>query len=71
MEVIENSGNEMIAIYHSHPNGPPVPSPTDIRESGYPDSYYLIWHPVGHAWSCRCFTIRGGIASEVPLKVVE
>lgn len=71
MQAIENSGYEMIAIYHSHPNGPAVPSLTDIREAGYPDSYYLVWYPVGHAWSCQCFTIRDGIASEVPFKVVE
>jgi proteasome lid subunit RPN8/RPN11 len=70
MQSIEGSGYEMIAIYHSHPNGPAVPSPTDILEAGYPDSYYLIWCPVGRAWSCRCFTIRDGTAIEASIEVV-
>jgi proteasome lid subunit RPN8/RPN11 len=39
---IENSGLELLAIYHSHPTGPATPSPTDLSEFLYPGTYYLI-----------------------------
>src|SRR5512139_3935434 len=28
---------EPLGIFHSHPAGPPVPSPTDIAQAAYPD----------------------------------
>ncbi len=39
---IEKNNEELIAIYHSHPNGPSTPSETDITAAYYPDSVYLI-----------------------------
>ncbi len=35
-------GETLYAIYHSHPNTPPVPSRTDIEEAAYPEVVYLI-----------------------------
>ena len=35
-------GQELQAIYHSHPHGPPHPSVIDIEQHQYPDTYYLI-----------------------------
>jgi proteasome lid subunit RPN8/RPN11 len=39
---IERSGLTLIGIYHSHPNGDPIPSQTDIAQAAYPDAVYLI-----------------------------
>lgn len=39
---IEQNNEELLAIYHSHPNGPSYPSETDITAAYYPDSVYLI-----------------------------
>ncbi len=33
---------EPLGIFHSHPAGPPVPSPTDIAQAAYPDSIYVV-----------------------------
>jgi proteasome lid subunit RPN8/RPN11 len=38
----EERGEEMIAIYHSHPMDPPYPSATDAANAFYPDAVYLI-----------------------------
>ena len=65
---IESSGQEILAIFHSHPNGSPVPSPTDVREAAYP-VVHIIWSPAGREWHARGFWIEKGCAIEVPLNV--
>jgi proteasome lid subunit RPN8/RPN11 len=42
MFAIEKRELSLIAVYHSHPVGEAIPSPTDIREFKYPDVDYLI-----------------------------
>jgi proteasome lid subunit RPN8/RPN11 len=39
---IENKGQELGAIYHSHTKSPAYPSQTDINLAFYPDALYLI-----------------------------
>jgi proteasome lid subunit RPN8/RPN11 len=40
--VLENAGLSLLGFYHSHPNGDPIPSSTDICEATYSDAIYLI-----------------------------
>jgi [CysO sulfur-carrier protein]-S-L-cysteine hydrolase len=35
-------GESLFAIYHSHPQSPPVPSTRDIEDLGYPEALQLI-----------------------------
>ena len=42
MLAIEANGDDLLAIYHSHPAGPTTPSPTDVAQAYYPESIYLI-----------------------------
>jgi proteasome lid subunit RPN8/RPN11 len=67
---IEEKGLELIAIYHSHPAGPSYPSLTDINESAFPGTVYLIWHPNRRDWLCRGFSIQAGQIQEVRLDIV-
>jgi proteasome lid subunit RPN8/RPN11 len=39
---IERSGLSLVGIYHSHPEGKPIPSREDIRQSNYPGTAYVI-----------------------------
>lgn len=67
---------ELLAIWHSHPSGPPSPSPTDIAEFAYPGTLYLIWVPAHQDsdgsirdWGARGFRIEDGLVCETILKV--
>lgn len=42
MKTMRESGEELFAIYHSHPSAPAIPSARDIEQAAYPDAYYLI-----------------------------
>jgi proteasome lid subunit RPN8/RPN11 len=54
---IDSQGLKMVGIYHSHPNGPAGPSPTDIAEAYYPEAAYLIWSRQGSEWICTAYAI--------------
>jgi proteasome lid subunit RPN8/RPN11 len=65
--LIDEQNLDLIAIYHSHPNGPDHPSPTDIAEAYYPDAVYLIWSAASREWHCRGYHIRDGKSFEIAL----
>lgn len=54
---LERQELEMLAIYHSHPSGPKVPSETDLAEFAYPGVFSLIWYPQNNTWDCRAYLI--------------
>ncbi len=65
MLAIEDRGWDLQAIYHSHPNGPEIPSPTDVAEAAYPEAIHLIWSVNHGKWQCRAFTILEKQVQEV------
>lgn len=71
MLLIEEQDLEMMAIYHSHPGGPSMPSILDIEQSAYPETIHLIWYPVGEIWNCRGYLIDAGKFEEVILHIFE
>lgn len=42
MRTLRERGEQLFAIYHSHPHSPAEPSTTDIDQASYPDALYLI-----------------------------
>jgi proteasome lid subunit RPN8/RPN11 len=72
MMAFERDGLDLLAIFHSHPGGPAVPSQADVRQAYYPDSLYLIFSP-GRAggWQARAFQIDEGRVTEAELIVEE
>ncbi len=65
----EDAGLELVAIYHSHPAGPEVPSATDIARAAYPDAVYLILGLADPARpSLRGFRIVDAEVREVKLR---
>jgi proteasome lid subunit RPN8/RPN11 len=64
---IDERGWDLLAIYHSHPNGPPHPSSMDIQEAYYPEAIHLIWAQTGGIWNYKGFLIQDGKFTEVPV----
>ncbi len=64
----ERNGWELIGVFHSHPQGPPVPSDYDIKGALEPAWHYVILgldragHPV-----MRSYRIRSGEVTEEPI----
>ncbi len=68
---IDQQGWELLAIYHSHPAGPAVPSATDVAEAAYPGVIHVIWFQSGGEWRCRGFLIEEEAVTEVTIHVAE
>ena len=70
---IEERGEEIAAIYHSHTSSPAEPSQTDINlAENWPDPLYLICSLAEpEAPSVRGFSIRDRRVDEVELDVDE
>ncbi len=63
-------GEELFAIYHSHPHAPALPSATDLREAAYPDALYIIISLATEGTlEMRGFRLQGGAVEDVELVV--
>jgi proteasome lid subunit RPN8/RPN11 len=70
MRRMREAGEELLAIYHSHPHAPALPSATDIRESEYPDVLYLIISlDTQGVLELRGFRLHGGKVTDVPIAI--
>ena len=69
LEEMDENEWDLIGIFHSHPAGPPTPSPTDMAEAYYPDSAYVICSLDRGEWQARAFEIREGRAREIELQI--
>ncbi|WP_337844380.1 M67 family metallopeptidase [Thermus sp.] len=64
LKALEAEGMELLAIYHSHPKGPALPSPTDLREARWRVPYVIFGTD-----GVRAFLLPEG--REVPLYLLE
>ena len=67
-EWIDSHGLDLIGIFHSHPAGPEMVSPTDIQEAAY-DVVYVVCSRLDGMWKMSGFWIENGQAQEVPLSI--
>ncbi len=59
----QRENREIIGFYHSHPNGDPIPSQTDIHLAAYPNTAYVIVGLQGSeaqlaAWSIKSHEVK-------------
>ena len=65
------SGDELIAIYHSHPQGPPALSKTDIERAYYPQAAQIIVSlETLNSPVVRAFRIVDGEPFEIELRAI-
>ena len=72
---IDAEGMELLGIYHSHPDSPPVPSITDInraffpgtRELNYPQAAYVIIGLAGPRPEVRAYMIESDHVESVEI----
>ena len=70
MGAIEDRGDELGAIYHSHTRTEPAPSQTDVNFSvNWPGVEWLIVGLAGEEPDVRSFLIEGGQVTQVEVEV--
>jgi proteasome lid subunit RPN8/RPN11 len=67
MTEMDERGEELSAIYHSHTASPAYPSQTDINLAAYPDALYLIVSLAKGERELRGYSIKDGEVTEVDL----
>jgi [CysO sulfur-carrier protein]-S-L-cysteine hydrolase len=60
---MEAQSMDLLAIFHTHPNSPQTPSPTDLAEFFYPGTPMIIWTP----FSLRAFSVEKNGFTEIPV----
>lgn len=70
MKTMRNNGEQLLAIYHSHPATPPVPSKRDREEIGYPNAVMLIISLLNTTPEMRAWQHTGNGMAEIPLRVM-
>ena len=72
MRSMREHGEELAAIYHSHPDSPALPSLADIEQHEYPGVLYLIISlGTKGAPEMRGFHIHGREAGEVAIALLD
>jgi proteasome lid subunit RPN8/RPN11 len=72
MKQMRDKGENLFAIFHSHPDTPAVPSATDIEQAGYQDALHLIISlNTKGVLELRGFRITGQYFKEVALNLIE
>jgi proteasome lid subunit RPN8/RPN11 len=66
---LRNRGGEILAIYHSHPNHPAIPSRTDLDENHYGDVPRIIVSLAGETPEVRVWKLSADSYEELPWKV--
>ena len=68
---IEKNDLDLMAVYHSHPNGPARPSESDIDQFRYPGVIQLIWSIQDSTWRLNGFIIENRLAREGTLNLID
>jgi proteasome lid subunit RPN8/RPN11 len=72
MREIEEAGEELVAIYHSHTRSAAYPSQTDVNLAGWPDAVYVIVSLEDpEDPDVRGFWIRDGEISDAEVAIVD
>jgi proteasome lid subunit RPN8/RPN11 len=72
MAAMRDQGEQLFAIYHSHPTAPAFPSRLDLEQAAYPEALYLIISlNTKGILEMRGFKIASQTANEIVLVLSE
>lgn len=71
MREVEDAGDEVVGFYHSHPDGPAEPSPTDERLATWEGYLYLVVSLAGDEPTVGAWRWTGEEFREEPVEVRE
>lgn len=71
VQAIRGRGEEILAIYHSHPRTHPIPSKTDLRENYYGDVPRIIVSLAGAEPDVRAWRLEADSFEELPWRVAD
>jgi len=72
MKKMREAGEELFAIYHSHPTAPAIPSLKDLELATYPEALYLIISlSTRGVLEMRAFEIKQQVAAELAIVLRE
>jgi proteasome lid subunit RPN8/RPN11 len=72
MLALEANGWQLVAIYHSHPQGPETPSDSDVKQAYYPESLtMLVSLQTRNKPVVRVFQILGPTIIEKKMRIVQ
>jgi proteasome lid subunit RPN8/RPN11 len=71
LDVFEQFGWDLLAIFHSHPAGFEELSASDRQMTLYKDVYQLLFFPGKAGWRQRAFRWEEREALEIPLTIIQ
>ena len=70
MDAIELAGEDLLGIFHSHPEGQAFPSATDVAQAYYPNVVYIILaRPRSGKWKMHGYNLRNGRSQRMVVQV--
>lgn len=67
---LRRTGEQMVAVFHSHPSGPAVPSNRDIAEAHYIGVAYVIVSLADERPDIRAWRLAADEAMEIELRAI-
>ena len=68
---LRHSPLEIVGVYHSHPDCPAKPSPTDLASSWEGFAYPIISTRAGHAAEIRCWSVNDASSRFHEISIAE
>lgn len=70
LRLMRERGEDLFAIYHSHPHSPPAPSLIDLEQAAYPDALYIIASlQTKGVLELRGYRLREDVVEELALEI--